>query len=67
MGSLRRKTLATEFSIDNHDGILGTCLNKSVLTRCAAKSGLNLSLEEGSFKLRRIYPAYILSHLRTVA
>jgi hypothetical protein len=60
MGSLWRKILVTEFSIDNHNGILGGCLNKSILTRCAVKSGLNPSLEERSLKLRGDLPRLYL-------
>jgi hypothetical protein len=64
MVSLCRKTLATDFNINNYTGIVGTVKSvraRTVLTRGAAKSGLNPLLEEGSFKFSRICPAYMLN------
>jgi hypothetical protein len=54
----------SEPNINSYTGIIGTVKSvgaRTILTRGAAKSGLNPSLEEGSFKFSRIYPAYMLN------
>jgi len=62
MVSLCRKTLARDFNINNYTRMVGTVKSvgaRTVLTRSAAKSRLNPSLKEGSFKFSRIYRAYM--------